>query len=805
MSKNLRLPLFSLLSLLCLQAAAQNIVRGSLETAEGPLPFATVVLHAAADSSMVKAEITNDKGEYVLQGIKDGSYFLRASFVGLNPYESQIFDVDGPEVVLDVIRLSNNNELEAVKIVSTRPLVEVQADKTIFNVESSLNSTGTNGFEVLRKAPGVIIDNNDNIILEGKSGVQIFIDGKPAVLAGEDLTNYLKTLQSSDIEKIEIITQPSSKYDAAGSAGIINIKLKRDKGLGTNGSVSAGYSYGQNHRVNSSLSFNNRTRKTNLFGSYSNRFGKNWNYMYFDRTQSNVLYDSDTENTNDNRGHNARLGLDFFPHEFHTFGVLVDGSYFDWENDGSSVTQISPLDSGFVVQTLIASTLGEGDNFNANGNLNYRFADTTGHELGIDVDYGRYDRTRTAFQPNNYIQGTEGPTIFERNYRMVTPTDIEIYTAKIDYSQNFLGGKIGIGGKYSYVSTDNTFDFFDVVGTEDILNEMRSNNFVYTENVNAAYVNYSGKWGKWSAQAGVRMENTISEGDLTSAQSSQDDNVKRNYTDWFPSGGVTFNPDWKNQIALNYSRRIQRPDYASLNPFEFQLDELSFRRGNPFLQPQYTNNVKVSHTFKYRLTTSLSYSHVSDFFAQITDTIGTDQNFIQQRNVANQQTWSINVSYPFDATKWWSVYFNVSAFRSSYEGTDEGFVALDQNTLSFYAQNTFALPGDFKFEVSGWFSSPSIWGGTYRTSSLGSLDLAIQKKFMEDRLSLRVAASDILFTSPWFADMEFGDLYIDGTGGWESRQIRVNLSYNFGSNEIKGARNRKTGLEDESGRVGDGS
>ena len=271
---------------------------------------------------------------------------------------------------------------------------------------------------------------------------------------------------------------------------------------------------------------------------------------------------------------------------------------------------------------------------------------------------------------------------------------------------------------------------------------------------------------------------------------------------WFPSGGVTYTPDYTSSWALNYSRRIQRPTYRSLNPFESQLDELTFQKGNPFLQPQYTDNLKLSHTYKYRLTTSISYSYISDFFAQITDTLGATRNFLITRNIANQRVWNLGISYPFSAAKWWNIYFSLNAYHSSYEGNDDKFRAVDQSTLSFYGQNTFTLPAGFKFEVSGWFSSPSVWGGTYLTRSQGSLDLAVQKKFFNDLVSARLAFSDLFFTSPWRGDMQFGELFINGSGGWESRQFRFNLSYAFGNQEVKRARKHKTGLEDENKRIG---
>ncbi len=777
-------------------------IKGMVSDEKEPLSFTTIILKSAADSSMVKAEITSDNGSFVFSNITFTKYFVEVSYVGMKDFSSDIFELNQGILVLPKIILRpNSNEMQEIEVVARRPMIEVQADKTVFNVENTLNSTGTNGFELLRKAPGVIIDNNNNIILEGKTGVQIFINGKPSPLAGEDLTNFLSTLQSSDIDKIEIITQPSSKYDAAGNAGIINIQLKKDKRLGTNGTVSAGYAYGKNGRANSSISLNNQTKTSNFFGSYNNSFGETFDFMNLDRIQNNVRYDSKTENLRNSTSNNFRVGFDFFSKTNHTFGILLNGNFYDVTRNGETTTPIIPQNSGELVQVLAARTVSENESVNLAGNLNYKFADTSGHELLIDLDYGKYERTRTSFQPNTYFDPT-GEILSVADYRMLTPINIDIITAKADYSQKFFGGKLSFGGKYSIVKTDNTFNFFNVFSGEDVLNSERSNTFEYTENINAAYFNFYQKINKWTLQAGLRMEQTISEGNLISTQINSDDNVKRNYYDWFPSGGITYAPTYKNSWALNYSRRIQRPNYASLNPFEYQLDELSFSKGNPFLQPQYTNNIKLSHTYKYRLTTSLSYSRINDFFANVTETQGETQNFLITRNIANQEVWNIGISLPVDLNKWWSVYASVNAYHSSYQGNDDKFVSVDQTTVSLYAQNSFILPKDFRLEISGWFSSPSVWGGTYLTKSMGSLDIAIQKKFLNDRLSLRVAASDILFTSFWRADMRFGDLYIDGSGGWESRQVKVNLSYRFGRNEIRKNRNRKTGLEEEGKRAG---
>jgi outer membrane receptor protein involved in Fe transport len=332
--------------------------------------------------------------------------------------------------------------------------------------------------------------------------------------------------------------------------------------------------------------------------------------------------------------------------------------------------------------------------------------------------------------------------------------------------------------------------------------------FSYRENVSAAYFSYKRKAGKWDFQAGLRAENTVSQGKLTSTQSK--DPVNRDYLDFFPSAGITYNANPKNAFGLTYSRRIDRPNYQSLNPFENKLDELTFERGNPFLKPQYTNSVAISHTYAYAMTTALSYSYTTDFFAQLTD---IDENnpkatFISPRNLATERTLNLNISVPIPIKNWWMVYANLNMYNSLYDadfGKDANGVRkiISQNVyaLNFYGQNTFTLPKGWTLEVSGWYNSPSVWAGVFQTNAMGSLDLGLQKTIMKEKGTIRISATDVLFTSPWAALNRFGGLYMDVRGSWESRLIKFNFTYNFGNTQMKANRSRDTGSEDEAKRL----
>lgn len=785
-------------TLLCF---GQHTIKGSIVDEEGlPLEAAVISLLDATSKKFIKAALSNEKGNFSLT-LKEGKYLIKVSILGFKEYSTE-FSITSSKNLGKIQLKTEAENLDEVVIKTEKPMVQVLADKTVFNIQNTINAAGDSGFDLLRKAPGIIVDNNDNVIVEGKTGVLFYVDGKPSVLRGQDLVNFLKTLQSSDIESIEIITQPSSRYDAEGNAGIVNIVLKRDKTLGTNGTIGSGFTYGDFARYNNSVSFNNRNKKTSLYGTFSNRVGNSFNFINLYRTQSNTIFDARTETEAYNNSNNARFGFDYYANKKSTFGVILSGNFNNGNSDSNSRTPIIPVGNTTPDQVLVAGSDTNSDTSNLYGNLNYKFKDKKGHSLNIDVDYGRYTSDRDNLQPNTYFNGDESIVLNEIINYMVTPITIKLITSKIDYEQNLWKGTLGVGIKFSNINTENQFDFFDRVNGQDIINLDRTNNFEYDEQINAAYINYSRKYKNLTIQAGLRVEQTSSDGILTSAQANNNDRVQRNYTDWFPSGGLTYQANQKNSLALIYSRRIQRPNYQSLNPFEYKIDELSFSKGNPFLQPQYTDNIRFSHTYKYTLTTSLSYSFIKDYSAQITEAVGTTQNFLIARNVANQRVINLGISYPTRFNKWWSVYVSLNAYRNMFEATNQDFNAISRNTLSFYAQNTFKLPNKWRAEVSGWYSSPSIWGGTYETKSLGSLNLAIQKKLMNDKMTLRVAVNDVLFTSPWRGDTRFGNLSIQGNGGNDSRQFRINLTYNFGRNEIRKARKRDTGIEDEKERIG---
>lgn len=791
-------------------AAFSQSISGSVKDDQGKaLAGASVALRKTLDSSIVKIAVTGTSGTYKFQSIPSGKYFLNTTFVGFAPDNTSAFDhVTDSTIAPSVILVKGSGDLKAVTVTATRPIIEVKADKTVLNVEGTINAVGQDALELLKKSPGVLVDRDDNLSLSGKNGVQVYIDGKPSPLSGKDLADYLRTLQSSAIEAIEIITNPSARYDAAGNAGVINIRLKKNKAFGTNGSVNAGYGISIHPRYNGGFSLNHRNSRINAFGNYSYNNTINENFMNLNRIQLDTVFDQKSIMTWRGKSHNIKTGIDYFLNSKQTIGVMVNGNFSKNSLNNISNTAISYKPTDEFVKRLIADNSNHSTRDQSNFNINYRYADTSGRTFNVDADYGLFRIRTDQMQPNLYYD-ISGAPIDSRIYNMVSPTDIDIYTAKADYEQGFKKGRISFGAKSSYVSSANDFKRYNVIEDAKNLDRDRSNDFNYKENINAGYINYNRPIKNVSVQLGFRVEHTSADG-ISHGQRQDstgyipyDSSFNRNYVNLFPSAAISFAKGKNHQFNITYSRRIDRPSYQDLNPFEFKLDEYTYMKGNTELSPQYTNSFGFSHTYKYKLTTALNYSHVTDVFTQLIDTTEKSKSFMTRKNLATQDIASINISYPL-MLGWYSGFANLNSYYTHYKANfGEGrTIDLDVFAYNFYMQNSAKLGKGWTGEVGGWYSSPSIWQGTFKSRAMWSVDAGIQKSMLKGKGNLKVSVSDIFRTMRWGGTSNFAGQYLYSEGGWESRQFKLNFTYRFGNIQVKAARQRSTGLEDESQRVG---
>lgn len=802
-----------LFAALALGIAAQTAsISGKItDDTDAVVPFANVVLYRLADNSLVKVETTDDSGVFKFHQLAADNYRLEATFVGFADLgRSDIELKAGQNLELGTLSFAAQAvELETATVKAQRVLVEVKPDRTVFNVEGTINSAGGDGMSLLRKAPGVTVDNNDNINVLGRTGVLLYVDGKRLPLTGQDLTNYLQNLSAEQVDRIDIITNPGAKYEAEGNAGIIDIRLKRDKSMGANGSVSLSSSQGRYHRSSLNASGNYRNKGLSLFATAGATTGEVFNKMIFRSFQNGLLINESNNIVNSWQNYNVRLGADLFLGKHHTVGALVTARTLDGErrlnNRMGIASQASPEVTDSV---LIANNFADNRVRQNTYNLNYRFDNGKGQTLNIDADYGRYRTESERIQPNLYYDANEQVVLTEIINFFDTPTEIDISTLKLDYNTNILGGKLGLGGKLSQVVTDNNFLFYDVINDFNEFNDFRSNRFEYDERVYAGYLSFDRALGKkLNFTLGLRAEQTDATGDLQAYRTElKEPPVELNYLNWFPNAGLTWQAGEQHTLNLAYGRRINRPDYNVLNPFNNQLSQLSYEKGNPFLRPEIVNNLELGYTLAYRYNFKLAYSRTTD---QITRLIAPDDvdpraSFITWENLAEQKVFSLNISAPVQVRKGWNAYFNLSGSHLDNQADygNGAIVDVQAWTYNIYQQHTLDLPAGFKGEVSGWYSGPGVWGGVFRYESSWSLNLGLQRKFLNDRINAKLTVNDLFFESGWDGYSEFNGLYSVGFGRFDSRRVALSLSYNFGNENVK-SRKRKTGLEEESNRIGE--
>ncbi len=800
---------------LCTSARAQFTVKGQVQDADGaPLAFANVALYLSQDSTLAKVETTDDAGLFRLEDIAAATYDLSITFLGAPELRRPAINLQS-DADLGVLALAPAAvELAETTVTARRALVEVKPDRTVFNVEGTINAVGNNGLELLRKAPGVTIDNNDNINVLSRAGVLLYVDGRRLPLQGQDLSNYLRNLTAEQIDRIDIITNPGAKYEAEGNAGIIDIRLKRPDDEGANGSLSTNASQGRYFRVGVDATGNYRNRWVNVYGTLGYNGIENFNEMIFENYQNGLLLKEVNLGRYSGQTANYRVGADFRVGDQHTIGVLVGGRYNDATNLGKNETGVFNLSGGTPLydSTLIARNVTDSDRGQNTVNVNYRFVVGEDRTLNVDLDYGRFRNDQSLNQPNRYFDFEGNPLSSFLNF-FETPTDIDIYTAKADYEQPLAGGVLSVGTRFSRVRTFNTFLFFDYQEgalANRTLDVRRSNQFDYSEDVYAGYLSYAGQLGaRWKFNAGLRTELTDATGELTPFDVDlQESPVEQNYVSFFPNAGLTYalNAPKGNTLNLAYGRRINRPDYNVLNPFRQQLSQLSYERGNPFLRPEIVDNLELGYTHAYRYNLKVAYSSTAN---QITRLIGPDPvdpraGFISWDNLATQTVWSANFSAPVQVTEKYNIYANLSASYTDNQAryNDGGVVDVQVFSYGGFIQNTVNLPWGFTAEVGGYFSGPGVWGGVFRYQALGALNVGLQRKFLGDQFNVKLSGNDLFFTSGWRGESEFNGLRSVGSGNWDSRRVGLSLSYNFGNQKVK-SRNRKTGLENEAGRVGE--
>jgi hypothetical protein len=810
-------------------AVAQPIDRGTVRGQVGneigkPLEFTTMMLVKATDSTLVKGAISDDAGKYIFENVGAGRYRVVAQQMGFRKTYSNPFLIDEAQPALELpklVMIDESKSLAEVNVIAKKPFIEQQVDRTVVNVENSIVSSGNTALEVLEKAPGITIDRqNDQIQLKGKSGVIVYIDGKQTYLSQQEISNLLKNTPSDNIATIEIISNPGSKYDAAGNSGIINIKMKKNKNFGTNGSVILNTGYGWVRDLNGNLlnrpkygttmNLNHREGKINVFGNYSyaDRYSNNSNEIgrtipYEGKT---TYFDQRSFRPSEFVGHSYKGGLDYFVSPKSTVGILVNGFRNDWQSQGVNETSIRN-DAYQLTSRPLTKIDARNLLSNVTTNLNYKYEfDGKGREWTIDADYVRYKGQNSNNLNTVYYTPENNVTRPNQDVRNIMPSTINILAFKTDYVHPTKNGKWEAGLKSSFVAADNNtlYDTLRQEGSQWMFDASRSNHFKYDENINAGYVNYAGKLGKKTkVQAGLRAEHTHSIGHSITL----DQRVERNYLNLFPTLFLSRQLDTNNVLNLSYSRRIQRPDYENLNPFVFYLDPYTYQQGNPFLRPQYTNSVELSHTYKSSVITTLGVSRTIDFINDETPRQIPEKNitYVTPENQGTQDNINLGVSFPLPVTKWWQMQTNISTYYTHYRTFYSGSpYEVKLVAFNLYSSQNFTLSKTLSAELSAWYNSASQYG-FYRARPQGAFSLGLQKKVMEGKGNIKLNINDPFWMNRFRGRAMVQDIDFRVNSRWESRRIMLTFTYRFGNQNVKGERNRSSATSAEQGRMKGGN
>ncbi|HEX2847328.1 MAG TPA: outer membrane beta-barrel protein [Chitinophagaceae bacterium] len=791
------------------QAQSNGKISGRVVSADNKgIETVTAMLMRVADSSIVKTALTDADGYFLFEGLVKNVYKLQLTMTGYEMYTHDI-TLGEQNISLPPVQLKKQEKtLGEVTVTARKPFVEKKIDRTVVNVDALISNAGTTALDVLEKSPGVLVDQNGTITLKGKQGVVVFIDDKPTYLSAADLQNYLRSLPSSALEQIELMPNPPAKYDAAGTGGVINIRTKKSRLKGFNGNLSLGYNQGSYARTNNSLNLNWRQNKFNFFANLG--FNRQNNFSDLD---INRRYKNDDESTRSyflqnsfirRKGNSftGKAGVDFYQDAKTTWGIVLTGQSNNMNITNNNISNL--LNAAGQRDSMIRALNSEKQKFkNAGINFNYRRQiDKSGHDLTFDLDYINYKTDNDQLFDNASYDANDNLKIQDYlNGKL--PANIDIYSAKTDYTKPLKGGyHFSAGLKSSYTKTDNLAEYYYTINNSTSPDYDKSNHFIYKENINAAYVNLSKDFARLSVQLGLRFENTISEGDQLGNAIKPDSSFRRDYNNLFPTVYLTYKLDSasNHQLALNYGRRINRPAYRDMNPFISPLDKFTFYVGNPFLKPAFIDNIEFSYTFRQRITATLSYGKTHNSVGETIEIVdGT--YYSRPGNLSSVEIKSISLDGSQDIAKWLTL--NLYTELTSIHSRSNFYTGLlnTKGTLWYIGPNAqFKFNKGWSAELSGIYRT-DITTGQFISGGFSRVNIGVQKK-LSLAATLKLSVNDIFYTQinkGIINNLAQTDANYHNLG--DTRYFALTFSWRFGKTIADQRKHNATGAEAEQNRV----
>ncbi len=777
------------------------------------LADANVYLLRAADSSVVKVALTEADGKFEFDNLKPNNLLLAVQHIDHLPFTSAVIVVDAAHdrIELPMIQLqpSKDTKLETVRIIAKLPVVEHKIDRTVVNVDALISAAGGTAMDALEKSPGVSVDQNGGIKMRGKSGVIVFIDDKPTYLAGADLENFLRSMPASSIKQIELMTNPPARYDAAGNAGIINIKTKKNNIQGVNGGITLNYGQGRYAKSNNSFNLNYRRNKFNLYTNASGTLRDAYQDLYIDRIYLNEdrsaksFFGQRSYIAQKQRSVSAKVGMDYYLSEKTTLGLVLNGAWMPSKVQTDNTAQVG--DAVANLTSIVVADNAQSLNFrNAGLNLNLRHQfDSTGKSLTIDADHIRYrSDDKALFQ--NFVRTPTGVLTYQDRLDGTIPSAINIYAFKADYSHPLKSGLTLDGGtKVVFTKTDNSVEYIRTVAGVSAIDYNITNHFLYDESILAAYANASKQWKRLGMQAGLRAESTRSNGNQLGNVLQPATEFKRKYDNLFPTLYLSYKLDTagNHQLNFSYGKRIDRPYFQDLNPFLSPLDKFTFYSGNPYLKPAFAHTISLAHSFKSIFTTTVSYNKSR---GEINETLEIKNGIYYSRpgNIGSAEIYNIAVDATIPFAKWLSTNAYAEAGRTHYVSKlyDTKLDAAG-NYVFLRAMNMFQFKKGWSAEVTGEYISDFV-SAQVKTGDFGFFTLGGKKNILKDKGSLKVSLSDVLYSRQFRGVIN--NLY-QTTATYhstvDSRVVSFTFNYRFGTSLGEQRRHNGGSADSEKGRV----
>ena len=784
--------------------AQSNILSGKVsDIKQHAITYASIEVKSTGAIQMLQSTVSDAEGMYAFPAFVHGNYSITATAAGFIPQTKQVLvDSLHPLTTLPMFELAvAANDLKNVTVTAKKSFIEIKADKTVLNVENYIMASGSSAFDMIKKGPAISVDKEDNLHLKGGMA-EIYIDGKPFYITGQQLTDYLKNLSADAISKIEIISNPGSRFEAAGTAGIINIKMKKNKTMGFNGNANIGIGEGRYPKVYGGSTLNYRKGIFNIFGNidigryesfnllnYNSTIGRDAGTVYQER--QNFWHPTTKEG-------DYKIGTDISINKKSTLGFLINSN---------ASSELAPTDNYTIFRnqyrlptTYINSfKTDEEHTHNTAYNINFKTdIDSMGSQLNVDADYVKYTSSKEDVNYNYYLTNTKDTLRTPYIFRNKSAATVQIYSSKIDYTKYLKKSiRLEIGGKISFVNTDNNLLADSIDNKNWLIDNNRSNHFKYSENINAAYFTFNKEWMKWNMQAGLRAEQT----NYTATSITINETDKKSYFNVFPTLFAFYKYNDKNTFSASYGRRIQRPSYQSLNPFINYIDPYTIFQGNPYLQPSLSDNFEVKHSFKNMLFTSLSYRRTNNASSSIVlqDSATKVTTNITQ-NIGYENYVGIDVTLSIPITKWWTSENNAGIYLQQSVSTYTGYQFNTTNTsANISSDNTFILPKNFKVQIGLYYLAPNTIGYTHLRCYYGG-NLGIQKQLNHNRSTIKFSISNVGITA-YRAHLQSDKLNIVWRNQSEGPKFRLTYSFKFGNVNVKASRQRKTASSEEKERV----